>query len=61
MDTTIGWQEGWDSPFAAYLSDYAGLIGDKRTGVTFRETVCAIWRVASTSSHLSDATRLSLN
>lgn len=42
MGTAISWQEGWDSPFAAYLSDYAGLIGDRRTGVTFRETVSGI-------------------
>lgn len=36
------WEPSWESPFAAYLSSFNELIGDRRTGVTFRETIKGI-------------------
>lgn len=36
------WETRWDDPFAGYVSDFAGLIGDRRTGVTFQEVVKGI-------------------
>jgi hypothetical protein len=33
------WEVSWDDPFADYLSEFAGLIADRRTGVTFQEVV----------------------
>jgi len=36
------WGATWEDPFTAYVSHFKGLIGDKRTGVTFAETVRGI-------------------
>ena len=36
------WQPTWEDPFAAYLAQFHGLIGDQRTRVTFTETVKGI-------------------
>jgi hypothetical protein len=36
------WEASWESPFAAYLSCFDELIGDRRTGFTFQETVKGI-------------------
>jgi len=38
----MAWEASWESPLAAYLSDFAGLIGDRRTGFTFQETIKGI-------------------
>lgn len=38
----MAWEARWDSPLAAYLSSFAELIGDRRTGFTFRETIKGI-------------------
>ncbi len=38
----MAWEASWESPFAAYLSSFDGLIGDRRTGFTFRETIKGI-------------------
>jgi hypothetical protein len=38
----MAWEASWESPFAAYLSCFDELIGDRRTGFTFRETVKGI-------------------
>ncbi len=36
------WEPSWESPFAGYLSSFNELIGDRRTGFTFRETIKGI-------------------
>lgn len=36
------WEARWESPFAAYLSSFDELIGDRRTGFTFQETIKGI-------------------
>jgi hypothetical protein len=36
------WEMSWEDPFAGYLKHFDGLIGDKRTGVTFGEVVRGI-------------------
>ena len=36
------WEASWGDPFTAYLRHFEGLIGDRRTGVTFREVVKGI-------------------
>src|SRR5512139_273441 len=36
------WELSWEDPFAGYLKHFGGLIGDKRTGVTFGEVVRGI-------------------
>ncbi len=36
------WEMTWEDPFAGYLQHFGGLIGDKRTGVTFGEVVRGI-------------------
>lgn len=36
------WEMNWEDPFEGYLKQFAGLIGDKRTGVTFGEVVRGI-------------------
>ncbi len=36
------WQATWDDPFAAYLRQFDGLIGDARTRTTLTETVSGI-------------------
>ncbi len=36
------WEASWESPLAAYLGSYEDLIGDRRTGFTFRETIKGI-------------------
>jgi hypothetical protein len=36
------WEARWESPLAAYLGSFADLIGDRRTGFTFRETIKGI-------------------
>jgi hypothetical protein len=38
----MAWEPSWESPLAAYLSSFAGLIGDRRTGFTFQETIKGI-------------------
>lgn len=38
----MAWEASWESPFAAYLSCFDELIGDRRTGFTFRETIKGI-------------------
>jgi hypothetical protein len=38
----MAWEASWESPLAAYLSDFDGLIGDRRTGFTFQETIKGI-------------------
>jgi hypothetical protein len=38
----MAWEASWESPFADYLRHFDGLIGDRRTGVTFRETIKGI-------------------
>jgi hypothetical protein len=38
----MAWEASWESPFAAYLSCFDPLIGDRRTGFTFRETIKGI-------------------
>lgn len=40
--STMAWEASWESPLAAYLSSFDELIGDRRTGFTFRETVKGI-------------------
>jgi hypothetical protein len=39
---TMDWEASWENPFATYLSSFADLIGDRRTGFTFRETIRGI-------------------
>jgi hypothetical protein len=41
------WEMSWEDPFAGYLKHFAGLIGDKRTGVTFGEVVRGILSAGS--------------
>lgn len=36
------WEASWEDPFAGYVSEFAGLIGDRRTSVTFQEVVKGI-------------------
>ncbi len=36
------WQSTWKDPFAAYLSHFQDLVGDKRTGVTLAEIIKGI-------------------
>ncbi|NLE73984.1 MAG: hypothetical protein GX604_05075, partial [Actinobacteria bacterium] len=36
------WEASWGDPFAAYLRHFEGLIGDRRTGVTFDAVVKGI-------------------
>src|SRR5512134_2507658 len=36
------WETSWGDPLAGYLGHFAGLIGDRRTGVTFQEVVKGI-------------------
>lgn len=36
------WKTSWEDPFTAYLTRFAGLIGDARTRITFGETVNGI-------------------
>lgn len=38
----MAWEASWESPLAAYLGSFADLIGDRRTGFTFRETIKGI-------------------
>jgi hypothetical protein len=38
----MAWEASWENPLAAYLSDFDELIGDRRTGFTFRETIKGI-------------------
>jgi hypothetical protein len=38
----MAWEASWESPLAAYLSDFDGLIGYRRTGFTFQETIKGI-------------------
>ena len=38
------WETSWGDPLADYLGHYAGLIGDRRTGVTFGAVVRGISR-----------------
>ena len=38
----MAWEASWESPLAAYLSSFDALIGDRRTGFTFRETIKGI-------------------
>lgn len=38
----MAWEASWDSPLADYLSSFDDLIGDRRTGFTFRETIKGI-------------------
>ena len=42
MGTPVTWQAPWRGPLAEYLADYAPLIGDRRTAVTFGEVVQGI-------------------
>jgi hypothetical protein len=35
-------EAGWNDPMTGYLASFAALVGDKRTGVTFGETVRGI-------------------
>ncbi|RLA76832.1 MAG: hypothetical protein DRG33_07505, partial [Deltaproteobacteria bacterium] len=41
------WQARWEEPCGAYMSHFQGLIGDKRTGVTFAEIVKGIINAGS--------------
>jgi hypothetical protein len=36
------WETSWDDPFTEYVREFAGLIGDRRTAVTFQEVVKGI-------------------
>jgi hypothetical protein len=36
------WKTTWEDPLTSYLKQFAGLIGDKRIGKTFGETVKGI-------------------
>lgn len=38
----MAWETSWESPLAAYLGSFQNLIGDRRTGFTFRETIKGI-------------------
>lgn len=38
----MAWDASWENPLAAYLSSFDELIGDRRTGFTFRETIKGI-------------------
>jgi hypothetical protein len=38
----VAWEASWESPLAAYLSCFDELMGDRRTGFTFRETIKGI-------------------
>jgi hypothetical protein len=38
----MAWEARGESPLAAYLSDFDALMGDRRTGFTFRETTKGI-------------------
>lgn len=38
----MAWEASWESPLAAYLDSFDELIGDRRTGFTFRETIKGI-------------------
>jgi len=38
----MAWNASWESPLAAYLGSFDELIGDRRTGFTFRETIKGI-------------------
>lgn len=38
----MAWEASWESPLAAYLGSFADLVGDRRTGFTFRETIKGI-------------------
>jgi hypothetical protein len=38
----MAWETSWGDPLAEYLGHYAGLIGDRRTGVTFGAVVKGI-------------------
>ena len=38
----LTWEPSWSDPLADYLGHFAGLIGDRRTGVTFGEVVKGI-------------------
>jgi len=42
MGTPVTWQAPWQGPLADYLMDYAPLIGDRRTAVTFGAVVQGI-------------------
>jgi len=42
------WEYVWEDPFADYLNSFDPLIGDRRTGVTFRETIRGIVGSGST-------------
>ena len=39
LGTPVTWPATWQSPLAAYLTDYQSLIGDRRTAVTFGAVV----------------------
>ncbi len=36
------WQATWDDPFEGYVRQFAGLVGDRRTWVTFKEVLRGI-------------------
>lgn len=38
----MAWEASWENPLAAYLGSFSNLIGDRRTGFTFRETIKGI-------------------
>lgn len=38
----MAWDASWESPLASYLDSFTDLIGDRRTGFTFRETIKGI-------------------
>lgn len=38
----MAWEASWENPLAAYLSSFDALIGDRRTGFTFCETIKGI-------------------
>jgi hypothetical protein len=60
----MAWEASWESPLAAYLGSFEDLIGDRRTGFTFRETIKGILASGSlicqriaTHSQLASGTR----
>ena len=59
------WELTWNDPFTIYLEPYAALVGDRRTWITFTETVKGIvasgslvcQRIATHSPILSAVTK----